>query len=47
MIAAAAHGRLLWYLTRGSGIVALVLLTASVVLGVLEVKRLEGKPMRR
>ena len=39
MIAAAGHGRVLWYLTRGSGIVALVLLTASVVLGVLEVKR--------
>jgi sulfoxide reductase heme-binding subunit YedZ len=39
VIAAASHGRLLWYLTRGSGIVALVLLTASVVLGVLEVKR--------
>ena len=39
MIAAAGHGRLLWYLTRGSGLVALVLLTASVVLGVLEVKR--------
>jgi sulfoxide reductase heme-binding subunit YedZ len=39
MIAAAGHGRLLWYLTRGSGIVALVLLTGSVVLGILEVKR--------
>ena len=39
MIAAAGHGRLLWYLTRGSGVVALVLLTASVVLGVVEVKR--------
>jgi hypothetical protein len=37
--AAAGHGRLLWYLTRGSGLVALVLLTASVVLGILEVKR--------
>jgi hypothetical protein len=39
MIAAASHGRLLWYLTRGSGLVALVLLTGSVVLGILEVKR--------
>jgi hypothetical protein len=40
MIAAvSSHSRVLWYLTRGSGLVALVLLTASVVLGVLEVKR--------
>ncbi len=41
MIAALAttHSRALWYLTRGSGLVALVLLTASVVLGILEVKR--------
>src|ERR1700722_2307188 len=29
----------LWYMTRGTGLVALVLLTASVLLGVLEVKR--------
>jgi len=36
---ATSHSRALWYLTRGSGLVALVLLTASVVLGVLEVKR--------
>jgi len=36
---ATSHSRALWYLTRGSGLIALVLLTASVVLGVLEVKR--------
>ncbi|MBV8980047.1 MAG: ferric reductase-like transmembrane domain-containing protein [Acidimicrobiia bacterium] len=34
MIAAAASTKALWYLTRGSGIVSLVLLTASTVLGV-------------
>ncbi|HVM64695.1 MAG TPA: ferric reductase-like transmembrane domain-containing protein [Acidimicrobiales bacterium] len=40
MIAAvSSHSRVLWYLTRGSGLVALVLLTASVVLGIVEVQR--------
>jgi predicted ferric reductase len=34
----------LWYMTRGTGLVALVLLTASVLLGVLEVK---GSSWRR
>jgi methionine sulfoxide reductase heme-binding subunit len=34
--------RELWYLTRGSGAVALVLLTASVVLGILSSLRVEG-----
>jgi DMSO/TMAO reductase YedYZ heme-binding membrane subunit len=29
----------LWYLTRGTGLVTLVLLTASVVLGIMEVRR--------
>ena len=38
MIAAAGPSAL-WYLTRGTGLVTLVLLTASVVLGVLQVKR--------
>jgi DMSO/TMAO reductase YedYZ heme-binding membrane subunit len=33
-------GRELWYLTRGSGVVALVLLTAVVVLGILTTLRL-------
>jgi ferric reductase like protein len=35
MIAAAVNAKVLWYLTRGSGIVALLLLTASVALGVV------------
>ncbi|MBV8982982.1 MAG: ferric reductase-like transmembrane domain-containing protein, partial [Acidimicrobiia bacterium] len=34
VIVAATSTKALWYLTRGSGIVSLVLLTASVVLGV-------------
>ena len=34
MIAAAGNAKELWYLTRGTGVVALLLLTASVVLGV-------------
>jgi hypothetical protein len=38
MIAAAGPSAL-WYLTRGTGVVALLLLTASVVLGVLQVQR--------
>jgi len=34
VIAAASNAKELWYLTRGTGVVALLLLTASVVLGV-------------
>jgi sulfoxide reductase heme-binding subunit YedZ len=37
----------LWYLTRGSGAVALVLLTASVVLGVLTTLRVEARAWPR
>ncbi len=36
---ATTNTRALWYLTRGTGLVCLLLLTASVVLGILEVKR--------
>lgn len=43
MLAVDSNGRALWYLTRGSGAVALVLLTASLVLGVLEVRRVETR----
>lgn len=32
-------GKALWYLTRGTGLVALVLLTASVLLGILELSQ--------
>jgi sulfoxide reductase heme-binding subunit YedZ len=40
MIAAASHGpSALWYATRGSGAMTLLLLTASVVLGIGEVRR--------
>jgi sulfoxide reductase heme-binding subunit YedZ len=35
-VTAVANSQALWYLTRGSGLVALVLLTASVVLGIVE-----------
>ena len=38
MIATAAPSPL-WYLTRGSGLVTLILLTASVVLGIVQVRR--------
>lgn len=39
MLVAAAGGKALWYLTRGTGVMALLLLTASVLLGILEVMR--------
>jgi DMSO/TMAO reductase YedYZ heme-binding membrane subunit len=38
-VIATAGPSALWYLTRGTGLVTLVLLTASVVLGVLQVRR--------
>jgi predicted ferric reductase len=37
VVVATTSTQALWYLTRGTGLVALVLLTASVLLGVLEV----------
>jgi Ferric reductase like transmembrane component len=41
--AGTAHAsKLLWYLTRGSGLVCLILLTASVVLGILTTVRVSG-----
>lgn len=39
----ASNGQALWYLTRGSGAVALVLLTASVLLGVMNSTRWRTK----
>jgi ferric reductase like protein len=39
MIATATSSKALWYLTRGTGLVALVLLTAGLVLGIVEVTR--------
>src|SRR5439155_14665993 len=39
IVAAAGNARILWYLTRGLGVGALLLLTASVALGVLTASR--------
>ncbi len=39
MMLVATGGTTMWYLTRGTGIMALLLLTASVLLGILEVRR--------
>jgi sulfoxide reductase heme-binding subunit YedZ len=39
LAATGSGGKLLWYLTRSSGAVALILLTLAVVLGVLDVRR--------
>lgn len=36
---AATSPKALWYLTRGTGLIAMLLLTASVILGIVEVKR--------
>jgi hypothetical protein len=34
LVAATGNGKALWYLTRGTGAVALLLLTAGIVLGI-------------
>ena len=39
--------RELWYLTRGSGVVALLVLTASVVVGILTSLRVASRPLPR
>jgi hypothetical protein len=39
VVLAAGNGKVLWYLTRGTGVVALLLLTASVLLGVMSSMR--------
>src|SRR5579859_4591881 len=39
MLAVASGGKAMWYLTRGTGLMALLLLTASMVLGIVEVNR--------
>ena len=43
MTLAAGNGTAFWYLTRGSGVVALLLLTASVVLGIVNALRWRGR----
>jgi ferric reductase like protein len=47
MIAAAANAKTLWYVTRGTGVVALLLLTASVVLGTLSSARWKSDRLPR
>ncbi|MEA2422927.1 MAG: methionine sulfoxide reductase heme-binding subunit, partial [Thermoleophilaceae bacterium] len=47
VFAAQVDGRALWYLTRGTGAVSLVLLTLSVVLGVVDVRRWSAEHMPR
>ena len=47
MIAAAANAKTLWYVTRGTGVVALLLLTASVVLGTLSSARWKSNRIPR
>ena len=47
LVAAAGSGRAMWYLTRGSGVVTLVLLTASVCLGVAGAVRLRTRRLPR
>lgn len=46
-IAAQLDGRALWYLTRGTGAISLVLLTLSVVLGVVDVRRWSSERIPR
>jgi sulfoxide reductase heme-binding subunit YedZ len=46
-IAAQVDGRALWYLTRGTGAISLVLLTLSVVLGVVDVRRWSSERIPR
>lgn len=47
LLAASANGKTLWYLTRGTGAAALLLLTAGVVLGVMTSTRWRGRRMPR
>ncbi len=47
MTAAVTDSQALWYLTRGSGLVALVLLTVSMVLGIAQLERWSGPTGQR
>jgi len=47
LLAASGNGKALWYLTRGTGAVALLLLTAGVVLGVMTSTRWRAKRVPR
>ena len=46
-LAASSGGSIYWYVTRGSGAVSLVLLTASVVVGIAAMARLQGPGVPR
>jgi len=43
VLAAAANSKALWYLTRATGMVSLLLLTASVVLGIIGIQRWKSR----
>jgi Ferric reductase like transmembrane component len=47
LLAASGNAKALWYLTRGTGVVALLLLTAGVVLGVMTSTRWQSRRMPR
>jgi methionine sulfoxide reductase heme-binding subunit len=47
MLLGATGGKALWYLTRGTGLVALLLLTASILLGIVEVRRWQSRAWPR
>ncbi len=47
LLAAASNAKTLWFVTRGSGVVALLLLTASVLLGVVVALRWRGREWPR
>ncbi len=47
LVAAAGTGRAMWYLTRGSGVVTLLLLTVSLCLGVAGTVRLRSRSLPR
>src|SRR5205823_6604026 len=47
LLAAGGNAKVLWYLTRGTGTVALLLLTAAVVLGVLSSTRWQTRRLPR
>jgi sulfoxide reductase heme-binding subunit YedZ len=46
-VIAATDTRALWYLTRGTGVVSLLLLTLSVVLGITQVSRVSSRSFPR
>jgi sulfoxide reductase heme-binding subunit YedZ len=43
MVVGATTGQAMWYLSRGTGVVTLLLLTLSIVLGIMDVRRLRSE----